>query len=296
MPHALLIQLDRARAPWLPDDCTDALHAQVFTWLGQHDKQLARHLHDHGHEPRSAAIPVEVVVPDTRFPKFTVAPALAEVRRRMRRGPIDGYYITLLADGEGLFARLSAGMCDARQRLGEYCVEVNGMPAPLAAEPHPVDDRSYAEIQAGANEDERIRLRFTTPVSFTVDKAIHTMPDPVHVFRGYADRWNAFVIDEALKVPDPPAFAEWLRESVEIEASDLWLESRVLKKGAKRIAFRGSLGEVQYALTRRARADDHHRAHRYVRTMNMLADFAEFCGTGRMAAQGFGQTWRLSPD
>jgi CRISPR/Cas system endoribonuclease Cas6 (RAMP superfamily) len=61
--------------------------------------------------------------------------------------------------------------------------------------------------------------------------------------------------------------------------------TRTLRKPGGRAVFTGFTGAVRFAaLSEDAAA---------LRVLNQLADYIEFCGAGRMVAQGFGQTWRL---
>jgi|GEM_PF-6248386 len=344
MPYALCIELDRERAPWLPLDCTDALHAQVFGWLKQVDATQAEHLHERGHTsglpPFGDPAPTAV----TRFPAFTVASANTDVPERRARGGrrADSYFISFLPDNPDLFAQLCAGIESARLQLnrGVYWVEVNGRVAPMLAEPRVVAERRYDDLFTNAHDERRIRLRFTTPTFFSTGKkdqqVFQRLPDPVRVFRGYADRWNAFV--PAGQQFDAVCFASWVEQAVEITDMRLHVQRQVLKRhvddmshnresgrdpskggpgpskdhlsrprgpfeavrpvlgaglGHEHNTHVGFVGEVEYGLARYVNNNMNAEARMGVHWLNVLADFAEFCGTGRMAAQGFGQTWRI---
>jgi CRISPR/Cas system endoribonuclease Cas6 (RAMP superfamily) len=106
---------------------------------------------------------------------------------------------------------------------------------------------------------------------------------PARVFRGYAERWNAFA-PEQLHI-DVQAFDAWLRDNVRLLEHDVVLQERRLRKDGRTLRFPGLVGEARYSIST-ARVDA-------IRLVNTLASFAEYCGTGRMAAQGMGHTLRL---
>ncbi|MCX6019190.1 MAG: CRISPR system precrRNA processing endoribonuclease RAMP protein Cas6 [Chloroflexi bacterium] len=269
MPHALLLPFEPRDLAGLPRDCTMALHRQVFEWFRMVDPALARSLHDKGHVPGGAA--AEHGGGDGRFPLFTAAPADAH-------GGAD-YFVTVLADGDALFARL----CRA---IAAYpALEVDGRAVRLRTEPEVVAVRSYADLHAAAEPVECVRLRFATPTFFTSGGRTVLPPDPVRVFRGYAERWNAYAPAE-LHLANLADWEQAVRAGVVVRASELRPAARALRKGERTIRYEGAVGNVTYEIT----ADD-----AFACWIDRLSDFAEFCGTGRMAAQGFGQTYRVDP-
>jgi CRISPR-associated endoribonuclease Cas6 len=268
MPHALRLRLALDAAPGLSRDCTMALHRQVFEWLRSSDPELARAVHDKGH-----VAGVDVGMGDGRFPVFTASPA--------RPDGGEDYFVTALPDGDAVFARLCRG-------IAAYpAVELDGVPIPLAEEPEVAAVRSYADLHAHAESADEIQLRFVTPTFFTSDGRTVYPPDPVRVFKGYAERWNAFA-PVALRMPDPAVFARWVERQVSVQAAQLQRTTRTLRKGTRHVRYDGVVGEVRYAV---GGDSDGERMW-----MARLADYAEFCGTGRMAAQGFGQTYRLGEE
>lgn len=265
----------------LPRDCTLALHRQVFKWVGRVDPTLATALHDRGQrlavavgadEAGADAAGADAAIPAGNFAAFTVAPVQSH-------GGSD-YFITLLPDGERLFSHLCAAIAH------EPAVEVDRVVVPLAAQPRTVAARSYDDLVEHAAQSYCVRLRFSTPTHFTVAGVSSVLPEPARVFKGYAERWNAFA--PARLAIDLEAREQWIKTSVEIADCEIRTEKRVLRKGSRHVTHVSFVGQVTYEVIRPARDDA-----AALRTLNALADFAEFCGTGRMAAQGFGQTWRL---
>jgi len=309
MPHVLCIDLDRARAPWLPPDCTDALHAQVFAWLRIADSRQAQQVHDRGQSPgdlRTVQSGGEdaSMLPATRFPVFTVGSANTDIpRHRSRIRPrADGYIINVLPSDERFFQLLTEGMHSAAEQseAGTYVVQVNGIDVPMRSAPVVMHEAegSYDDLFQRASDDRRIRLRFTTPAFFSSgtgkQQVFQRLPDPVRVFRGYADRWNAFAPPD--QHFDAVAFAKWVEQTVEIADMRLHMHRQVLKQRDahdERTVHIGFVGDVTYGLAHHARHSQSAEVRMGVRWLNVLAHYAEFCGTGRMAAQGFGQTWRM---
>jgi CRISPR-associated endoribonuclease Cas6 len=264
MPHALLLRFAPGDMRGLPRDCTMALHRQVFEWLRMADPSLARAVHDRGHVSGA-----ETGGGDGRFPLFTVAPV------QPQGGP--DYFITALADGDAVFAQL------CRAIAAHPAFEVDDREVLLRAEPEVVAARSYADLYEAAQPIAQLRLRFGTPTFFTSNGRTVLPPDPVRVFRGYAERWNAYA-PAALRMDDTTAWDAALRTGVVVRESEMRPALRTLRKGTRTVRYDGAVGEALYEIEM-----DEESA----RWVDRLADFAEFCGTGRMAAQGFGQTYRV---
>ncbi len=79
-----------------------------------------------------------------------------------------------------------------------------------------------------------------------------------------------------------PDFSEQVEQYVTISRLNN-LFTRTLK--VKRVAFLGFTGTVTFDIHRQASPD-------LVYQLNLLADFAMFCGTGKKTAMGMGQTYR----
>jgi CRISPR-associated endoribonuclease Cas6 len=267
MPHALLLRFAQRDLAGLPRDCTMALHRQVFEWLRMVDPALARATHDRGHVPGA-----ELGGGDGRFPLFTVAPAELQ-------GGAD-YFVTMLADGDAVFAQL------CRAIAAFPALEVNDRRVVLDVEPEVVAARGYADLYEAGQPVAQVRLRFGSPTFFTSNGRTVLPPDPVRVFRGYAERWNAYA-PAALHMEDTTAWEGIVRVGVVVREAEMQPAVRALRKGGRTVRYDGAVGEALYEI------DMDEDAARWI---DRLADFAEFCGTGRMAAQGFGQTYRVEEE
>ena len=158
MPFSLTVSLKTDTPEHLPDNCGQALHANVFDWLRRGDPNLAEELH------RS-----------NKTKPFTISPlGSAGEQRRFR--------LTLLRDD--LCPPLEKGISQVssvdivRQKLSIVKVEPQY--------------RSYEEIREEAEKAKRIRLRFLSPTSFHSGDIHYPLPDPWKVFQSYLSRWNLF--------------------------------------------------------------------------------------------------------
>jgi len=135
---------------------------------------------------------------------------------------------------------------------------------------------SYADlINHAPQTNRRIVLRFLTPTSFRRGNMDFLLPDPRLVFRSYRKRFEEFY---------SVAFLADFEEQVEYHTgiSNLKrLQTEIIK--TKRIPLLGFTGRVTYEIDRKASPD-------LIFQMNLLAEYAFFCGTGRKTTMGMGQT------
>ena len=139
---------------------------------------------------------------------------------------------------------------------------------------------SYPDLitqAARQGEQHRIALRFLSPTSFRNGDVDLPLPLPRLVFQSYLKRFCEFYPVEFL-----PEFEDLVERYTGISRMD-WVRTETIK--TKRIALAGFTGDVTFQIDPKAPAD-------LVRQMNLLADFAFFCGTGRKTSIGLGQTVR----
>lgn len=133
--------------------------------------------------------------------------------------------------------------------------------------------------QASQNKNRKISLQFLTPTSFRRGNVDFPLPDPRLVFRSYRKRFEEFY--HVVFLPD---FDEQVEYYTGI--ADLYrLQTARIK--TKKVPLIGFTGKVSYYIDRKAPLD-------LVYQMNLLADYALFCGTGRKTTVGMGQTVRIS--
>ncbi len=161
-------------------------------------------------------------------------------------------------------------------------VEVTGRLLTLPTDGPQIHHRSYADLAAGSRAETRIRLRFLSPTSFRSHEMHYPLPDPTIVYQSWLARWNAFAPEEArINV----ALLDVVAAHVAVGRYDLRTEMVDLGGNRKVVGF---VGSVQYNVIRAGKIGDE-----WLRRLNLLADYACFCGTGHKTAQGMGQTGRV---
>lgn len=272
MPQTLHIVLKPPPDIRLPHDCIHALHRQVFVWLGHVNAPLAAAAHDAGHRP--VTVPSELGKRERNFPSFTLSMSNPDISGTL------GYDLHLLPDGYHLYAQL----CRAMTQI-PY-VEVDHQPIPLDhAQTKVQDDSSYEAIFTSTQVSHNLQLHFQTPTLFTVKGRDVFQPNPVRIFKGYAERWNAFA-PEALAI-NLSEWEAWLTAYVDIAEMNIRTQTRTWQRSKSSTErHTGFVGWGRFVADAKAPADG-------LKRWCALADFAKWCGTGRMAAQGLGCTRRM---
>jgi len=135
-------------------------------------------------------------------------------------------------------------------------------------------------MQAGRprSQERRITLRFVTPTSFSKGDVDLPLPLPRLVFQSYLKRFQEFHAFEFL-----PDFVELVDLHTGISRMER-MRTDTIK--TKKVTLTGFTGEVTFELSKKAPPE-------LVFQMNLLADFAFFCGTGKKTTMGMGQTVRM---
>lgn len=137
-------------------------------------------------------------------------------------------------------------------------------------------------VPKGEGEGEGKRMRSKVTLEFaspTAHRQIHRnvlFPQPAQLWGGWLRAWNAYA---------QPAFEEDLIPRVEsdVAVSNYTLQTEVVDFGDFRERGWGGRATFNYFSQERA----------LWRVLNLLADFAFFCGTGYKTTQGMGQTRRI---
>jgi len=139
---------------------------------------------------------------------------------------------------------------------------------------------SYAELIDGALRHNRrqIKLRFFTPTSFSAGRIDLPLPLPRLVFRSYKKRFEAFF--QVAFLPDFEEQVEFHTGISNLKA----VHTEIIR--TKHVSLIGFTGTVTYEIHRDAPPE-------LVFQMNLLADYAFFCGTGKKTTVGMGQTMRI---
>jgi CRISPR-associated endoribonuclease Cas6 len=161
-------------------------------------------------------------------------------------------------------------------------VEVMGHSLTLPPDGPHIEHRAYADLATGAWVETRIRLRFLSPTSFRSREMHVPLPDPALVYQSWLARWNVFAPEE-MRINI--ALLDIVAAHVAVSRYDLRTEMVDLGGNRKAVGF---VGRVQFNVIRAGMIGDE-----WVRRLNLLADYAEFCGTGHKTAHGMGQTRRV---
>jgi CRISPR-associated endoribonuclease Cas6 len=130
-----------------------------------------------------------------------------------------------------------------------------------------------------SQELRRIKLYFVTPTSFSKGDMDLPLPLPRLVFQSYLNRFREFHDFEFLS-----DFVELVDLFTGI-SSMKGMRTDTIK--TKKVILTGFVGEVSFEISKKAPPE-------LVFQMNLLADFAFFCGTGKKTTVGMGQTVRTT--
>ena len=181
--------------------------------------------------------------------------------------------VTLLEDD--LWEPLWAGV----QTVG--VLDLNGRTWPVRWPDAQVTHRGYDFLLTDVRPSECIKMEFLSPTTFRAGNLDSPLPEPGAVFHSWLSRWNDFA------PPDRRISTELLetvRTNVAISAHRMRTERHDL--GRSQVV--GFVGEVTFVITKARRLNQ-----ALVWQLNALADYAEFCGTGRKTTHGMGQTRRM---
>jgi CRISPR-associated endoribonuclease Cas6 len=250
MPYAVSFSIATSDQP-PPPNLYRALHANLLRWIGAVDADLAAAIHDR---------PV-------RKP-FTIS-----ALERDRNGD-HHWHVTLLEDD--LWEPLWAGV----RIVG--ALDLNGRQWPVRWPDAHVVHRSYEFLLTHIQPANYLRMRFTSPTTFSAGRLDSPLPEPVAVVKSWLSQWNDFA------PPDrriSTSLMEVVLTNVAVDSHRIQTQKHDLGRGR---TFVGFMGEVTFAVTQARKLNQ-----AFVWQLNALADYAEFCGTGRKTTQGMGQTRRV---
>jgi CRISPR-associated endoribonuclease Cas6 len=240
-----------------------ALHGLALSLVGGADPALAAALH-----AREGPKPFR-----------TAGPFVAETFRpagKLRAGETYTLVVAALEDGVGAALKAALGP-EARP------VEVALDEAVCRVEGVAVEEVRYEELfgryfPAGPVR-RSLELTFDTPAAFHSGGKNVPLPLPELVFGSVLERWNDYA-----PLTLGQTVREFARECVGIAYYDLkaWA---VAVAGGKQVGF---VGRVGYRVLR---YDPY-----FTRALNLLADFARFCGVGVKTSMGMGQARRTDGD
>jgi CRISPR-associated endoribonuclease Cas6 len=273
MPFSILIQgYPHDHAP-VPHVQGSAVQGMFLHLIREVDPDVNQRLHDDSHYRPYTVSPLGIGQPGIDFQGFHL-PRHADIRA----GTPCYLRVTLLEDPLfPTFSRYFLSRTEPTFRLGGTQFTVtNVLCQPNRGNPWSAYLR-YSDLIEGASRSRKISLRFLTPTSFRRGKVDFPLPDPRLVFNSFRKRFEEFY-----QISFLPEFSQQVEFYTGI-ASLNYLRTDLIK--TKKIPLAGFTGSVTYKIDQKAPPD-------LVFQMNLLADYAFFCGTGRKTTVGMGQTVR----
>ncbi|MGB0564643.1 MAG: CRISPR system precrRNA processing endoribonuclease RAMP protein Cas6 [Spirulinaceae cyanobacterium] len=227
-----------------------ALHAQVLTWIGAADAELAQTLHQ------------------TQVSPLSISPLLGKsARRTIQAGDRLYFRVGVLASSyaQALLKGIEQGG-DAPLVFNEQPFKIVGVLTLPGS--HKLAGATPYTLLHQTPAAKTITLQLRSPTSFKQGKKdIQPLPLPELVFNSLQRRWNAFAPEDLRFTP-----IEWHGR---VSAYDLKTHRLTIKKSTEI----GAQGRISYEFP------DPDQAKRAA----VLAQFAFFAGVGRKTALGMGQ-------
>ena len=222
---------------------------------------------------------------DLEGPKpFTLSPLQGKFGRQssgLKLTAGETYWIRLTFLQEDIFAYFLDSLLKAGSqplRLDQARLQLEEVLTTLGKSPlcHCQD---FEEILSQASTERQIHLEFLSPTAFRSGGRRNVIfPEPRLLFQSYLSRWQSF---SSIKLDDN--LLDLVAKTARI--AKYKLETRILHFGSyQEIGFEGRCTiEIADEMPQQAAS-----------SLNSLADFAFYCGTGAKTAMGMGQTRRLS--
>lgn len=273
MPYSLVINLVPA-SPISPQFVSGRhLHALFLTLVNSVNPELATHLHEQKTEKAFTLSPLQV----NNAARKTGDRLQWDYSIPIPPGVSCWWRVSLLDDalfGElmHLWLNLNPGQA---WRLGSAELHITG----ILGTPHPsqpwANFASYSELYERASDTHRkIDFAFYTPTAFRQGKYDSCLPTRESLFNSLLHRWNKY---------SNIALTDSLVEC--IFPSYLNLQSEIVSD--KRSKFIGCVGAMSYSILGDIPPN-------VIKDINVLADFALYCGAGRKTPMGMGMTRRLN--
>jgi CRISPR-associated endoribonuclease Cas6 len=244
-------------------DSARSLHAALLRRIERLDPSLSIALHD---APRAAHAVIR---------QWTIANLEGPLERQAQCtiATPDGVYSTRVT---ALETPVSVALRRLLTQLQPVTLDLEHVPFDLVESQ--AESTTYRDLSSGAVANERIELVWRSPTALRHGSRYVVAPSPAACLTSYLRRWNAFA-DADLRLPEEPLLDFALNHLVVLDSE---LRVVVARPGAFRIA--GSVGGSTWLCQSGPRE--------LVRQVNLLVDYAFYCGTGVKTALGMGQTVR----
>ncbi|MFQ6027610.1 MAG: CRISPR system precrRNA processing endoribonuclease RAMP protein Cas6 [Dehalococcoidia bacterium] len=262
----LFIPLEAQQSCHFQYNTARSLHAALLSRLRDSDPSLSRDLHDA--PPNAPSVERAWTVsgllgPLDRVGAGSIAPA------------DQLYWVRVTALSSGVVADLQRAL--APPQTGDLSLELEGVKFRiLTGGVCWTACATFGSLAQAAWPVRRLDMVGLSPTGFRGQRANHPVPDPALCLEGYLRKWNAF---SPHSLPPEPLL-EYAREHVSVTRAFV----RTEHLNFPGFRERGVTGWWRWQVS----GPDPQAC----RTINLLANFSFFCGTGMKTAQGMGQTLR----
>jgi CRISPR-associated endoribonuclease Cas6 len=279
MPFSILIQAYPKTAAPVPHVQGPSLQGMFLQLIAEIDPALNQRLHEDNRYRPYTLSPLRIGDQDREFDGFRWPR-----HQDIRAGTPCALRVTLLEDA--IFPTFSRYFLDHPEptfRLGEMEFAVTNVLATADAGSPWSDYCPYPElIDRASQTDRRISVQFLSPTSFDIGDVDMPLPIPRLVFQSWRKRFAEFY-----QVAFLPEFEALVEQYTGI--SNLRRLETQLITVKQNVKLQGFTGRVMYDIARKAPSD-------LIFQLNLLADYAFFCGTGKRMAVGMGQTIRVKSE
>ena len=176
-------------------------------------------------------------------------------------------------------------------RLGQATFQINSLITTNSETDGWGSTTTYEELIDTAGQETRMQIRFYSPTAFRAltprgqDRRDEASIDLVRCYQSWVNKWNAFAPMQI----DKRQLLDFVERHAGLTAVDS--KNRVLDFGRNRI--RGYVGSCAYQFyTEPLPINTSEEDIEMLRWVNVLADYAFYCGTGYKTTMGMGQTRR----
>ncbi len=136
----------------------------------------------------------------------------------------------------------------------------------------------------------KVKIRFASPTVFRSGQMDVPLPDPVRMYTGLFNNWNAFAPEEIKIAAD---WLEFVKEAIVVNRIYHIKTERLPFAGGMRGAATGFVGELDYSLLPVKKLPRHLQLDypKHKMTFSVLSAFAFYSGVGSRTTIGMGQTY-----
>jgi CRISPR-associated endoribonuclease Cas6 len=245
-----------------------SIHAALLRRLELTDPDLSQALHDAIQGASASDHP------------WTVSPLIGQMDKdgdSLMAVPGRHYRVRITALAPRVLEALAAAF-DPKSPLGGGPLLLEHVPFQVIPESsHWENLATYPSLLTAARPQRRITLRFYSPAGFRTRHNYGPVPPPRLCIEGWLRKWNAFA---SVVIPEEELLV-YVEDDITVVNADL--RSATVWNG--RYSVNGVVGTVAW--------ESEESSPYLLRLVNALADYAVYCGTGRLTAQGMGQTERV---